>query len=166
MGAETFSHTRETRQILITSNASCQNLIRSIFHFCLSFSSFFFFLRFFHASLPPLSLSDFFFFFFGSEWSTRSLRIPVDYSGNLLVCRTAVRARHLAQRVNYKKQTRHVNHRYQGPRCPMLKLQLSRGYEKMCPHLFCEALNRTASLASRSFRMSQTIFGRRLRPLV
>lgn len=165
MGAETFSHTRETRQILITSNASCQNLIRSIFHFSLSFSSFFF-LRFFHSSLPPLSLSDFFFFFFGSEWSTRSLRIPVDYSGNLLVCRTAVRARHLAQRVNYKKQTRHVNHRYQGPRCPMLKLQLSRGYEKMCPHLFCEALNRTASLASRSFRTSQTIFGRRLRPLV
>lgn len=166
MGAETFSYTRETRQILITSNASCQNLIRSIFHFCLSFSSFFFF---YASSIPPsllfLSLI-FFFFFFGSEWSTRSLRIPVDYSGNLLVCRTAVRARHLAQRVNYKKQTRHVNHRYQGPRCPMLKLQLSRGYEKMCPHLFCEALNRTASLASRSFRTSQTIFGRRLRPLV
>lgn len=38
--------------------------------------------------------------------------IRVDYSQNLLVCRTVDSAHHLAQYVNYKKQTRHVNHRY------------------------------------------------------
>lgn len=136
---ETIAFASKIHQTLITSNESSR-----IWFNLFLFSFFVIFLRFFR----PLFYFAFFVLFF-SESSSRSLRIPVDYSGNLLVCRTAVRARHLVRCVNYKKQTRHVNHRYPRAHCWCWSCS-SRGATKKCvPSIL--ALDRSESLGLRTF---------------
>lgn len=133
---ETIAFASKIRQTLITSNERCR-----IWFNLFLFSFFVIFLRFFFRPL--------FFVLFFSESSSRSLRIPVDYSGNLLVCRTAVRARHLVRCVNYKKQTRHVNHRYPRAHCRCWSCS-SRGATKKCVPSILE-LDRSESLGLRTF---------------